>query len=210
MVRRKPSETEEEPMSRRHVEKPKEEEIITEVEKEVEQPEELEDFDFESDLNIDPDNLDIEWLNQPKLLMKYSKLEADAKAELEKAKEYVAFIKAQTDSSIRKDPTAFGIDKITEGAITSAINVDASVREAVQRQNKVQYLLNLVTNMVRAIDQRKSSLENLVRLFGMEYFASPNDNRTLGEKVDALKLKELSKESVISNMRKAMKERKGE
>ena len=209
MVRRRPDETTEAPMSRRRREEPKEEETIKE-EQPVEQAEELEDFDFESDLNIDPDNLDIEWLNQPKLLMKYSKLEADAKAELEKAKEYVAFIKAQTDSSIRKDPTVFGIDKITEGAITSAINVDANVREAVQRQNKIQHLLNLVTNMVRAIDQRKSSLENLVKLFGMEYFASPNDSRTLGEKVDAMRLKDLSKESVISNMRKAMKERKGE
>ena len=209
MVRRKPEETVEEPMSRRRREELKEEEVIKE-EQHVEQAEELEDFDFESDLNIDPDSLDIEWLNQPKLLMKYSKFEADAKAELEKAKEYVAFVKAETAMLVRKNPSEYGVDKATNDAVNEIVASDANVREAVQRQNKIQHLLNLVTNMVRAIEQRKSSLENLVKLFGMEYFASPSDSRTLGEKVEAMRLKELSKESVISNMRKAMKERKGE
>ena len=179
MTRRRPTETEEEPMSRRRREEPKEEVVI--VEEDVEQAEEVLDFDFESDLNIDADNLDIEWLNQPKLLMKYSKFEADAKAELEKAKEYVAFVKAETAMLVRKNPSEYGVDKATNDAVNEIVASDANVREAVQRQNKIQYLLNLVTNMVRAIEQRKSSLENLVKLFGMEYFASPSDSRTLGK-----------------------------
>lgn len=211
MVRRRPEEIVEAPMSRRRREESKEEETVQqEVVEKVEETTELEDFNFEADLDIDADNLDIEWLNQPKLLMKYSKLEADARAELEKAKEYVAYVKADTAMLVRKNPSEYGVDKATNDAVNEVVASDPNVREAVQRFNKIQHLLNLITNMVRAIEQRKSSLENLVKLFGMEYFASPRDGRTLGEKVDEMRLKEISKESVINKMRQAIKERKGE
>lgn len=210
MVRRRPTEEVDSTPSRRTVQEEYiEEEVPVQPKVSIEQTqeEEVEDFDFEADISIDPDSLDVEWLNQPKLLMKYSKLEADARAELEKAKEYVAFIKAQTDMSIRSNPAVYGIEKVTESAITSAITTDAGVREAVQRFNKVHHLLNLVANAVKAIEQRKSALENLVKLFGLEYFSSPSDTRTLGEKVKELNIKELSKESTVTYMRKMLKQK---
>ena len=43
-----------------------------------------------------------------------------------------------------------------------------------------QYELEVMGAAVRALDQKKSALENLVRLQGQNYFAGPSVPRTIG------------------------------
>ncbi|MHA1794692.1 MAG: hypothetical protein ACTSUK_01155, partial [Promethearchaeota archaeon] len=68
-------------------------------------------MDFEKDVNIDETILDIEWLEQPNLMLKYGKLVVQARKEYDLAKENLDVVKAELDKEIRNDPAKFDLPK---------------------------------------------------------------------------------------------------
>ncbi len=51
-------------------------------------------MDYLKDIEIDPDNLDVEWVNQPRLRMKYGELLAKANRDRDVSKRGVEVVKA--------------------------------------------------------------------------------------------------------------------
>jgi len=136
-------------------------------------------MNYEQDLKIDVDALDVEWADQPLLMLKYTKISVEARMELDKAKEDLGIVKAEIDLKIRQDPEAFGITKITESAIQSAIILDTTFGLANEKCLQASYEFDMAQGAVRAVDQRKQALENLVKLHGLQYFAGPKIPRNL-------------------------------
>lgn len=138
-------------------------------------------FDYEQDTAIDPDALDTEWLEQPRLMMRYAQFLANSRRELERAKEKLDIIRAELDKEIRTDPEKFGIAKVTEGAINSTILTNSDFQAGQKELNDAQYEVNMAQGAVRAIEGKKDALENLVRLHGQQYFAGPRVPRDLSK-----------------------------
>ena len=136
-------------------------------------------MNYEKDLKIDVDALDIEWAEQPGLMLKYTKIAAEARMELDESKERLGVVRAEIDLHIREDPEKFRIVKITEAAIQSAIILDKAFQNENSKCLKAAYELEMAQGAVRAMDQRKQALENLVRLHGLQYFAGPKIPRDL-------------------------------
>lgn len=145
-------------------------------------------LNYEEDVAIDSTALDVEWLQQPDLMRKYAKHAADMKREMDDAKERQEMVRASMDLQIRNDPARFGLDKITEGAIQSTIIQDPQYTAATNKYSAAKYEYEVASAVVRAIDQRKAALENLVRLLGLSYFAGPQSPRDLHQ--EQLKEKE--------------------
>jgi len=153
------------------------------------------DLDFKRDIKIDPDALDVEWLDQPDVMLEYSLAQSeaeeereDAKLEVEKAKDKVTETKAKRAMEIRKNPSKHGLDKVTDSSISAAVEIDKEVMKAKQRYydavtefNKAKYVYSKLHSAVKSFEQRKVSLENLVRLLGLQYFAAPATERNLSE-----------------------------
>lgn len=131
-------------------------------------------LDYDNDIKIDESNLAVEWLDQPRLMMKYSKHIADMKKEVDLQKEKIDLIRAEYDTKIRKDPKKFKLDKISNEAINNIIIQKEKYREANEKLIELNYEYNVAMNAVRAFEQRKSALENLVKLHGQQYFAGPS------------------------------------
>lgn len=129
---------------------------------------------YDQDLAIDPDALDVEWLRQPARFMRYCELSAKARADVDRAKQNLDVIKATCDQAIRKNPAKYGLDKITEATVQSALFIDQSYKDGVTLLIQAQYEADLLAGAVRAFDQRKSALEGLVKLQGQGYFAAPS------------------------------------
>ena len=89
-------------------------------------------MDYELDIIIDETALDLEWLNQPALFMKYARHSAKARRDVDEAKQNLDICKAEMDRKVREDPNKYGLDKVTEGAITSAILTTATYKKAYQ------------------------------------------------------------------------------
>ena len=136
-------------------------------------------MNYEKDIRIDESALDIEWKEQPVLMMKYTRHAARMRQELDLAKENLELEKAEIDKEIRQHPSDFGIEKITENAVQNTIITTEQFKEANKRMSEAKFELDIAQAAVIAISQRKDALENLVKLLGLQYFAGPKMPRNL-------------------------------
>ena len=139
--------------------------------------------DYERDIEIDESALDVEWLEQPQLMRRYCHLAAHAHQAMLLAEERLNFVKSTLARDIRADPAAFevmpGSRGITEDQIKAATRIQESYRAASRSYISAQYEYEVAQGAVRSFDQRKSALENLVRMHGQQYFAGPSVPRDL-------------------------------
>lgn len=138
-------------------------------------------MDFENDMSIDETALDVEWLEQPRLMIKYAQIAAEAKRRFDKAKEQVEVIKADRDKDIRTNPSEYEITKITETVIQNTIVLQGDYKEAQLEMIDAKYEFEMSRYAVQAMQERKEALENLVKLYGMQYFAGPSVPRDLSQ-----------------------------
>lgn len=137
------------------------------------------DLNYEEDVSIDPTALDVEWLEQPELMRKYAVHAAEMEKLRDAAKERLDVGKARIEMEIRNDPKKFGLEKVTEGSVQSTILLQDEYRQLVQEYNNSKYEYGVAVAAVRAVDQRKTALENLVKLLTTSYFAGPKAPRDL-------------------------------
>lgn len=139
------------------------------------------ELQYEKDVKIDPDALDVCWLEQADLMRRYAVHAAQTERELDNAKEALDTGKAEIEMLIRADPASWGLEKVTEGAIQSTIQLQDQYEELNTRYIDAKYEHNVARAAVRAIEQRRAALENLVQLLKASYFAGPKEIRDLTE-----------------------------
>jgi hypothetical protein len=137
---------------------------------------------YEQDVSIDETALDVEWLQQSNLMYKYARYQAETKKAMDEAKERLDFIRAKVEMDIRANPENYGLSKVTESAIASTILLQPEYQEASKKYIEAKYENDVATAAVRAIDQKKTALENLVKLLSVSYFAGPSAPRDLSLK----------------------------
>ena len=133
---------------------------------------------------IDKNQLDREWVNQPRLYHKYALQLADAKRDLEQAKTAAELAAAGADASIRKRPAKYGIDKITEPAVKAKAATHPKFIEATKALQTAQHRCNVLQAAVNTLDHRKRALENLVDLRLADYFSEPRAGRAARADID--------------------------
>jgi hypothetical protein len=136
---------------------------------------------WKSDVEIDVDALDIQWAKQASLFGEYCMEQAKARASLDALKERLDVKVAGLGLKIRANPAQFGLEKITESSVQAVILLDAECAKLREEIAVAQYEFEVMGAAVRALDQKKSALENLVRLQGQNYFAGPSVPREIGK-----------------------------
>ncbi len=132
------------------------------------------DYDYTNDIKINPDALDVEWLRQPELYMKYCEAAANAKRAAATAMEKIKVIRSQLIKEARE-----------EGLAKNAGQEEAYYRDHVSHKRakaewiEKEHVAAILHSAVFAFNQRKDALENLVRLAGQGYFATPEVPRDL-------------------------------
>lgn len=139
----------------------------------------MKETDYDEDIRIDEMALDVEWLEQANLMRKYTQIAADTKRDAAAAKEYVDWVKASLDKDIRANPDSFGIDKINNDVVNATILLQQQYQDAATAYNDARYEQDVASGVVSAFEQRKTALENLVKLLGQSYFAGPVTPRDL-------------------------------
>jgi hypothetical protein len=140
---------------------------------------------YERDLAIDETALDIAWLEQPGLMMKYCRLQAEAQRDMTLAKERQEYAEATINKLVRGDPDKYGVQAgsrgVTEDAIKAAVRTHPEYQKSVEEYIDAKYEYDVVSGAVRSFDHRKAALEKLVQLFGQSYFAGPQVPRNIAE-----------------------------
>lgn len=159
-------------------------------------------MDYAKDVTIDESALDVEWLQQPKLMLKYSQHAADCMRQLDWEKEKLLSVKAEIDRDIRTNPEKYGLAKLTETVVENTIILNEGYVEQSTNVIQAKYNLDMARAAVTAIDQKKTTLENLVKLFGQQYFAGPKVPRDLSS--ESRKREELNQKvnDAVKSMRR--------
>lgn len=136
-------------------------------------------MDYEKELEIDGLNLDKEWLLQARRFMKYAKELADARDRMERAEQAADVERAEADKRARQRHAA-DEKKPTEAVINSEVLTDSEYKKAADKLLDLKHEVDILQAAVRAFDQRKDALENLVRLHGQQYFSGPQVPHDIG------------------------------
>lgn len=148
-------------------------------------------------VEIDQNQLDVEWLNQPVQFHFWAVELANARLEMDTAKSALEVAKAEVEREIREVPLEYDIGKVTESAIAAATLLQPEYKKAVEVLNTAKHRVAIVQAAVDALDQRKKALENLVTLHCSGYFAEP---RVAGEAKE--EMEDVVKRRVRSGLRR--------
>jgi len=127
----------------------------------------------ESVVEIDANNLDKECIRLPSDYLQAAYQSAEAKRDVAEARAELSVTEADLAKEIRADPTTYGIEKVTESAINSAVITSPGYIKAKQAVQDAEYHADLAQAVVWALEHKKRSLTLLVELHGMSYFAKP-------------------------------------
>lgn len=124
-------------------------------------------------LDIDKARLDQEWREQPALYWKWAKKVADAQLVYDNAKSELAVEKAEADLAIRKSPNDYGIGKLTEAALSAAIDKSRVIQRCEEKIREARHALDIAKAAVDALEHRKRALSMLVELWIRDYYSDP-------------------------------------
>jgi hypothetical protein len=127
----------------------------------------------------DENNLNREWVKQPKLMYDAGRYLSKARTKRDIAYAAIKVIQAEVYKKIREDPHTFRLpDKPTEAMVSNEVFKSKEYKEAVQKHLDAQEHFDLASTRCDAIQMRCKALENLVKLYAMNYYGEP---RTGGE-----------------------------
>jgi len=152
------------------------------------------DTDYRDDLRIDPDALDVEWLNQAELFAKYSRMAAEAKKRAKKKAERVKVVRSELMIEAKK----LGEVK-TDKQAEAYYRTHPDHQDAKEELFEAELEADILDGAVFAFHQRKVALENLAKLVVANYFASPEAPRNLSE--EAERLRSLERKEVVDGIK---------
>lgn len=121
---------------------------------------------------IDPNRLDMEWLRQPEAYHREAVKLADLRKRLEMAKADRDVTVAEAAQGVRRNPAAYGLEKVTEAGVNEVVTMRC--RNAEQKVIDAKHDHDVQQAMIDSLDHRKKALEDLVRLRLASYYAEPN------------------------------------
>jgi len=139
-----------------------------------------ESVEYERDTQIDPEALDTEWLKQPALYAKYGTLEARASDEVKNAQGCLDVLEAELRKKIVGNPAEYtGVSKPNLDTVNAVIATDPEIQKARKNVQEAQYEQSIFKIAVKAMDMKKTALENLVKLLLGNYFSGPQAPRDI-------------------------------
>jgi len=158
---------------------------------------------------IDIGRLDEEWLQHPILFHDLAEAVEDASFDCEAAKDRLDQIEAELSLDIRANPEQYDapINKQggpSEGTITSIIRMQPKYQKAKEAMRHAEHVLGHLKKDVRVMEHRKTALEELTKLHGQNYFASPQGPHT-PRSPDVAQLHGTYRTAIIQERRRKMK-----
>lgn len=154
------------------------------------------DLDFENDIAIDPGILDEEWLSQAGLYMRYGAQSALWKKKRDKIWERLK----STRSQLIKESGGKNADE-RESYFRNHPEYIAIKNDMIE----ADYNLDMVNHAVFAMQNRKTALENLVRLYLGEYYSTPREPKQMLK--EGKRIIDMKRDRISQEKRKASTER---
>lgn len=156
------------------------------------------DLDPENDIAVHQEDIDVEWLRQSSLFLKYGKASAEAEKRVKMAEQNIKVVR----SELIKEASTI-LDKPTDSNKEAYYRTHPKHQDAKQELIDAEFERDLLVNAKSAIYMKKSALENLVKLAVLGWFSAPVAPRTFEEL--GKKMEEYESNSVNKKIRESTK-----
>lgn len=133
--------------------------------------------EYLEDVRISTSDLDLDCKEQPELMLKYTKIAAEKEKIRDEKKEAMEHEYVSLDKEIRENPEEYGLEKITDKSVDNAIKRQDEYRDTMQEYIDASHEAKVAKGTVEAMQNRKNMLQELVQLYGQQYFAGPSTPR---------------------------------
>jgi hypothetical protein len=127
-------------------------------------------------LEIDENNLPVEWQGQANMMLQVGVDMADAQQEADEAQARFSVVVAKLDAAIRAEPAEFGISKVTETTVQHAVVRQPEHIAAQGDLFAARHTLNVMKAAVQAVQHRKSALQGMTDLWLRQWHAEPRES----------------------------------
>lgn len=172
----------------------------------------MEDLNYEDDVRIDPDALDIEWLEHPNTVLKYGKRVANLRHEVNRLKERKKTKRSELIDRANRNPVeCCAKEKPNKEDIEAYYRNHKEYKDVIRELLDAEYELEYAEVAYDVMNyHRKPALANLVVLHGQQYFAGPKIPRDLRKEVDEhLREREEANRKIAESMRGKIRRRRG-
>ena len=121
------------------------------------------EFNVEQDVSIDQYHLENECIGMATTYFKYADAAREAKSLVSEKADFVKIISAERNIAIR-EAAASSSERVTEGIITSRVQSDPQVIQAMKELREAEATYSRLNAMVSSLEIKKSELDNLVKL----------------------------------------------
>jgi DNA-binding helix-hairpin-helix protein with protein kinase domain len=121
---------------------------------------------FELDLR----SLELHWQEQSPAVREWGLALAERREAYDRAKDRLELVEAREDMRIRES----AVGKVTENWVKAQIVLSENYQGAKAKLRRAKLKLDEASAELTALDHRKATLENLVRLHGQQYFSNPS------------------------------------
>ena len=130
---------------------------------------------YAEDMRIDPEALDLEWLNHANLEVKYIDQLSELRKEVKDAEEEVKTVRSELVRNAHADPEeCCGSKKATGPQVEAYYRTHEDYKDAKKECIDAQDAYEVAKDIKDAIHfTRTKSLENLVKLHAAQYFVGP-------------------------------------
>jgi len=133
---------------------------------------------YKADVQINPNDLEQEWLEQPNLFLHYAEAHVEAMHHKDIVKAKLEYIYSTMYLEVKSKWNTHFDQKPTEAAIKELINSDKKYSTANRKYIDACKEVNLFQNIKTAFDHRKRALENLVSLRITGFHSEPRNKYT--------------------------------
>lgn len=131
----------------------------------------VDEMDFQKELSINKYKLDEECLSHASKYAYWSEAYIIARNDYGVKKDNLTYLISSKSIALRNFYMESG-EKFTEGRLSSAIDIDDEIVEARKELREAEDLMNKMDIAVKAMEVRKSELDNLVKLYCSGYFSN--------------------------------------
>ena len=128
-------------------------------------------LNYREDILIDRFNLEVEWESHTHKFINYMEQEVEAQDIRDQLERRLELVRAEMDDLIRSKPGKYGIEKVSETAIKSAIIKSKQYREAEGEYLKALKRTRLLSGVMKAMEHRKRALSDLTSLQISGYYS---------------------------------------
>ena len=140
------------------------------------------EINFDIDAAINPMELDVEWFKHANLVAKYSRLCSDSEAKAKRAEERMKTMRSKIIKLVYAKPSKLPGGKPVAQVVEAYYRSHPKYISLKEKMLTAQHTHSLCLNAMSVLSNKRTAMENLVKLLAMDFWSGPKSANDFTDK----------------------------